>query len=174
MRRGPSRSDTVAADGIDSCFSRGKRGSTDSICSDGGDGSPVAVDCSIADDRFEPFIDAPTKFGEGPHWVKPRRTATSAIRRLFIQLLNNLRNPGNAAMRQNLTHALSKRLSTGCDEFIRSPRRRARAAQDAMRGWDGFCPYYAGYPEPFARSVLASAGGRRSRRSLLGRECVDS
>jgi hypothetical protein len=23
-------------------------------------------DCSIADDRFEPFIDAPTKFGEGP------------------------------------------------------------------------------------------------------------
>ena len=27
-----------------------------------------------------------------------------------------------------------------------------------MRGWHGFFPYYAGYPEQFARSVLASAG----------------
>lgn len=27
-----------------------------------------------------------------------------------------------------------------------------------MRGWDGFFPYYAGYSEKFARSVLASAG----------------
>ena len=36
------------------------------IYSDGGDGSPVADDCGIADDRFEPFIDIPTKFGEGP------------------------------------------------------------------------------------------------------------
>jgi hypothetical protein len=26
--------------------------------------SPITA--SIADDRFEPFIDAPTKFGEGP------------------------------------------------------------------------------------------------------------
>jgi hypothetical protein len=40
---------------------------------------------------------------EGPVWIKPRRTTTSAIRRLFIQLLNNLRNPGNAAMRQDRT-----------------------------------------------------------------------
>lgn len=27
-----------------------------------------------------------------------------------------------------------------------------------MRGWDGFFPYYAGYPEQFARSVLTSTG----------------
>jgi len=32
--------------------------------------------------------------------VSLRRTTTSAVRRLFIQLLNNLRNRGNAAMRQ--------------------------------------------------------------------------
>jgi DNA modification methylase len=38
--------------------------------------------------------------------------------------------------------------------IIQSPKR----TPDAMRGWDGFFPYYAGYPEPFARSVLASAG----------------
>jgi hypothetical protein len=35
--------------------------------------------------------------------TKPRQTTASAIRRLFIQLLNNLRNPGNAAMRQEET-----------------------------------------------------------------------
>jgi hypothetical protein len=52
--------------GLDSCFSRSRRGSADPICSDGGDASPVADDCSIADDRFEPFIDAPTTFAEGP------------------------------------------------------------------------------------------------------------
>lgn len=39
------------------------------IYSDGGDGSPIADDCGIADDRFEPFIDDPTKCGEGPLWV---------------------------------------------------------------------------------------------------------
>ncbi|MCY4592044.1 MAG: hypothetical protein OXE86_16115 [Alphaproteobacteria bacterium] len=27
-----------------------------------------------------------------------------------------------------------------------------------MRGWHNFFPYYAGYPEHFARSVLAGAG----------------
>jgi hypothetical protein len=31
--------------------------------------APVADDCGIADDRFEPFIDIPTNFGEGPLWV---------------------------------------------------------------------------------------------------------
>ncbi|AIV53199.1 site-specific DNA-methyltransferase [Burkholderia pseudomallei] len=39
------------------------------------------------------------------------------------------------------------------DLVIASPKR----TQDAMRGWHGFFPYYAGYPEPFARSLLASA-----------------
>jgi hypothetical protein len=34
-----------------------------------GDGSPVADDCGIADDHFEPFIDVPTSFGEGTLWV---------------------------------------------------------------------------------------------------------
>lgn len=36
---------------------------------------------------------------------------------------------------------------------IQSPKR----TLDALRGWDGFFPYYAGYPEVFARSLLASA-----------------
>lgn len=40
------------------------------------------------------------------------------------------------------------------DLIVQSPKRTA----GALRGWDGFFPYYAGYPEPFARSVLASAG----------------
>lgn len=37
---------------------------------------------------------------------------------------------------------------------IQSPKRTA----GALRGWDGFFPYYAGYPEPFARALLSSAG----------------
>lgn len=39
------------------------------------------------------------------------------------------------------------------DLIIQSPKRTA----DTTRGWDGFFPYYAGYPEQFARSILASA-----------------
>ena len=38
--------------------------------------------------------------------------------------------------------------------IIPSPKR----TPGAMRGWHGFFPYYAGYSEQFARSVLASAG----------------
>lgn len=36
---------------------------------------------------------------------------------------------------------------------IQSPKRTAKAQQ----GWDGFFPYYAGYPENFARALLKSA-----------------
>ena len=35
-----------------------------------------------------------------------------------------------------------------------------------MRGWQGFFPYYAGYPERFARSLLASAGLGNNARIL--------
>ena len=45
------------------------QGAARPVCSDGGDGSPVADDCRIADDFFEPFIGVPTKFGEGPLWL---------------------------------------------------------------------------------------------------------
>jgi hypothetical protein len=37
---------------------------------------------------------------------------------------------------------------------IQSPKRTSYV----VRGWHGFFPYYAGYPEPFARAVLGSAG----------------
>ena len=36
---------------------------------------------------------------------------------------------------------------------IQSPKR----TNQAQRGWDGFFPYYAGYPESFARALLKSA-----------------
>ena len=36
---------------------------------------------------------------------------------------------------------------------IRSPKRNSRA----QSGWEGFFPYYAGYPETFARALLTSA-----------------
>lgn len=39
------------------------------------------------------------------------------------------------------------------DLTVQSPKRTA----DALRGWNGFFPYYAGYPEPFAKSILSSA-----------------
>jgi hypothetical protein len=39
----------------------------------------VADDCGIADDRFEPFIDVPTNFGEGPLWVKLRKARNEHI-----------------------------------------------------------------------------------------------
>jgi DNA modification methylase len=44
------------------------------------------------------------------------------------------------------------------DLIIQSPKR----TPDAARGWDGFFPYYAGYPEPFARALIASAGLSKS------------
>jgi hypothetical protein len=34
----------------------------------------LTIYCGIADDLFEPFIDVPTNFGEGPLWVTMRRT----------------------------------------------------------------------------------------------------
>jgi hypothetical protein len=37
--------------------------------------------------------------------------------------------------------------------IIQSPKR----SLQAQRGWDGFFPYYAGYPESFARALLKSA-----------------
>lgn len=37
---------------------------------------------------------------------------------------------------------------------IQSPKR----SLQTQRGWDGFFPYYAGYPESFARALLKSAG----------------
>jgi DNA modification methylase len=39
------------------------------------------------------------------------------------------------------------------DLVIQSPKRTAQGQQ----GWDGFFPYYAGYPESFARTLLKSA-----------------
>ena len=45
---------------------------------------------------------------------------------------------------------------------IRSPK---RSPADAL-GWDGFFPYYAGFPEAFARSVLKSADLGRNARVL--------
>ncbi len=41
---------------------------------------------------------------------------------------------------------------------ICSPKRNSRA----QTGWQGFFPYYAGYPETFARTLLESAGLQRS------------
>jgi hypothetical protein len=46
----------------------------------------------------------------------------SAIRRLFIQLLNNLRNPGNAAMRHNRTHATRQKWSYSITSSARPSR----------------------------------------------------
>jgi hypothetical protein len=40
-----------------------------------------------------------------------------------------------------------------CNLVIQSPKRTSQA----LAGWDGFFPYYAGYPEIFARSLLESA-----------------
>lgn len=51
-------------------------------------------------------------------------------------------------------HSPRQAMKTVFDELIiQSPKR----TPEAMRGWDGFFPYYAGYPEQFARTVLASA-----------------
>lgn len=49
------------------------------------------------------------------------------------------------------------------DKFaIISPKR----SRKAQAGWEGFFPYYAGYPEAFARELLVSAGLAKSSRVL--------
>lgn len=45
---------------------------------------------------------------------------------------------------------------------ITSPKRNPRA----QTGWEGFFPYYAGYPEAFAHELLSSAGLSKSSRVL--------
>jgi DNA modification methylase len=49
------------------------------------------------------------------------------------------------------------------DFAIQSPKRSAHTQQ----GWDGFFPYYAGYPETFARALLSSARPRLSKKSIV-------
>jgi DNA modification methylase len=52
------------------------------------------------------------------------------------------------------THATMAAKGGAFDNIIvQWPKRTA----DALRGCEGFFPYYAGYPEPFARSILSSA-----------------
>jgi hypothetical protein len=55
---------------------------------------------------------------------------------------------------EKATHSSSKQRQIVFDELvIQSPKRTSQAQQ----GWDGFFPYYAGYSESFARTLLKSA-----------------
>ena len=77
--------------------------------------------------------------GEGPK-------TTSAIRRLFIQLLNNLRKPGNAAMRQKSAFrrlfgiwffGISKYIKENAFEPLKGPRLDLKRGNERIFGVHG-------------------------------------